>query len=128
MALGGGRFRHDVRTGYGPSDLAQGVGVEEGGVTVVSVLYATKRTRAVPLRLADGALVSATPVDCATGRYPLARRLYLYIDRAPGAAIDPQVGEFLRFVLSREGQQDVIGLGMFPLTGELLVEQRARLE
>lgn len=128
VVLGGGRYRHGVRTDYGPSDLAQGVGVEKGGVTVVSVLYATKRTHAVPLRLAEGSLAIATPIDCATGRYPLARRLYLSCDRAPGKAVDPLVAEFLRFVLSRDGQQDVVGLGMFPLTGALLGELRQKLE
>ena len=85
-------------------------------------------TRAVPLRLADGSLAIATPVDGATGRYLLARRLYLSCDRAPGKAMDPLVAEFLRCVLGREGQQDVVGLGLFPLTGASLGEQRQKLE
>ena len=42
--------------------------------------------------------------------------------------MDPLVAEFLRCVLGREGQQDVVGLGLFPLTGALLSEQRQKLE
>jgi len=124
IILQGGRMRHSLQTGYGPSDLAQGVAVERGGLALTSVLYANKRTRSIPLQLEDGSVVDATPETCASGRYPLARRLYLYVDRIPGKPLDPLIHEFLAFALSRDGQRAVADLGMFPLTAAVASEQR----
>ncbi|WP_440224403.1 PstS family phosphate ABC transporter substrate-binding protein [Dokdonella sp. MW10] len=60
--------------------------------------------------------------------YPLARNIYIYFDRAPGAALEPRFKEFLRFVLSRDGQQLVSDGDYLPLTAAMLREQLARLE
>ena len=49
------------------------------------------------------------------GAYPLARYLYLYAKKAPGASLDREVLEFLKFVNSREGQEAVTRAGFFPL-------------
>jgi len=45
------------------------------------------------------------------GTYPLTRFLYIYVNKAPGKALDPAVKEFLRFILSREGQAGVSSFG-----------------
>lgn len=61
--------------------------------------------------------------------YPLARSIYIYLNRAPGAALDARQREFLRFVLSREGQQIVADSnGHLPLTAAQLAEQRRKLD
>jgi phosphate transport system substrate-binding protein len=61
--------------------------------------------------------------------YPLAAEEYLYINRKPGQPIDPKVKEFLRYVLSREGQQEVVHDAKFlPMTAELVREQLKKLE
>ncbi|MEZ5532137.1 MAG: substrate-binding domain-containing protein [Steroidobacteraceae bacterium] len=60
--------------------------------------------------------------------YPLARNIYIYFDRAPGTALQPRIREFLRFVLSREGQQLVSEGGYLPLPPEMVREQLAKLE
>ena len=91
------------------------------------MLYANKRTRSVPLRFEDDSIVDATPETCASGRYPLARRLYLYVDRIPGKPLDP-LHEFLAFALSHDGQRAVADLGMFPLIAAVATEQRLQTE
>lgn len=61
--------------------------------------------------------------------YPLHGESYLYIDRAPGKPIDPKVREFLRYVLSREGQEDVQEDAKFlPITDEAAREELAKLK
>jgi phosphate transport system substrate-binding protein len=61
--------------------------------------------------------------------YPLYDRIYAYVDRVPGQPMDPKVLEFLRFVLSQEGQAAVMRDGKYlPLTAEVANAQLKRLE
>jgi phosphate transport system substrate-binding protein len=61
--------------------------------------------------------------------YPLYAEEYFYINRKPGTPVDPKVKEFLRYVLSREGQQEVMHDGKFlPLTGEVVRTLLKKLE
>ncbi len=76
-----------------------------------------------------GPFVAMTPETVANRTYPLIRDAYIYVNRAPGRVMDPKVREFLRFVLSREGQEVIANTDMYyPLTGEALREQLKRLE
>jgi phosphate transport system substrate-binding protein len=52
-----------------------------------------------------GPYVPLTADTVANRSYPLIRDAYIYLDKAPGRPLDPKVREFLRFVLSREGQE-----------------------
>jgi phosphate transport system substrate-binding protein len=59
----------------------------------------------------------------------MVRCIYIMLNRKPGTPVDPRLKEFLRYVLSRQGQQDVMKEGDFlPLTPALLKEQLAKLE
>jgi len=60
--------------------------------------------------------------------YPLVRSVYLYFDRVPGDPLDPKLREFMRYALSREGQQHVADGDYLPLTAGFAREQRARLD
>lgn len=61
--------------------------------------------------------------------YPLVRSIYIYLNRAPGKPLDPKLKEFLRYVLSREGQATVASNGSYlPLTGSVVREQLRKLE
>jgi phosphate transport system substrate-binding protein len=56
-------------------------------------------------------------------------RIYAYADRVPGKPMDPTVLEFLRFILSREGQAEVMRDGKYlPLTAEVAKAQLKKLE
>jgi len=52
-----------------------------------------------------GPFVTLTADNVANRSYPLVRDAYIYVDKAPGRPLDPKVREFMRFVLSREGQE-----------------------
>ncbi|MDD3180522.1 MAG: substrate-binding domain-containing protein [Opitutaceae bacterium] len=61
--------------------------------------------------------------------YPLHGESYMYINRKPGQPVDPKVKEFLHYILSREGQNEVQRDGKFlPLIGSMVQEQRKKLE
>ncbi len=52
-----------------------------------------------------GPAIAMTKDNVANRSYPLTRDAYIYVDKPPGRAMDPKVREFLRYVLSREGQE-----------------------
>lgn len=80
-------------------------------------------------RTGSGPWVAPSLVTIGDRSYPLARSVWIYLNRAPGAALEPKVREFLRYILSREGQQDVADEGEYlPLTPALAQEQRSRLD
>jgi phosphate transport system substrate-binding protein len=61
--------------------------------------------------------------------YPLSRSIYIYFDRKPGTPLDPKLREFLRYVLSQEGQRVIAKLGKYlPLTREVVTAQLKLLE
>ncbi len=63
-----------------------------------------------------------------SGKYPLSRYLYVYINKDPKKPIDPLTREFLKFVLSKEGQEIVVKDGFLPLTAKMEAEQVAILK
>ncbi len=73
--------------------------------------------------------VEYTPENVANRSYPLTRDAYFYINREPGHPLDPKVREFMRFILSREGQQIIAHTGFFyPLPASYLQEQLRKLD
>ena len=61
--------------------------------------------------------------------YPLVRSIYMYLNRTPGQAVDPKLREFLRFILSRQGQQRLMSHGGYlPLTAAVVESQRRALD
>lgn len=74
-----------------------------------------------------------TPVSPATtailsGSYPLSRYLNLYFVRFPGKPMDPNLKDFLKFVLSAQGQKTVKEQGLIPLSPELVKEELSKLD
>ena len=61
--------------------------------------------------------------------YPLINEVFFYANKAPGKPLDPKVEEFLRFVLSQEGQGEVEREGRYtPLTADVVRAQLAKLQ
>ena len=77
----------------------------------------------------DGKTVSdGNYSDVTSGKYPLARFLYLYINRAPGKPLDPVVKEYCKLIFSKEGQEVVVKDGYLPLPANIVKEELAKLE
>jgi phosphate transport system substrate-binding protein len=73
------------------------------GISFGNASYMTDQVKPLGLSV-DGIQSQFTLSDIASGRYPLQRYLYIYVNRKPGQPLDPLLKEFLRFVLSRQGQ------------------------
>ncbi len=75
---------------------------------------------------------SYVPINLETVRnrtYPLYEGIYFYVNRPPGQPIDPKVKEFLSYILSRQGQQQVENDGKYlPLTADVVREQLNKLK
>ncbi len=97
------------------------------GIAFGNASYATDDVKA--LALSDrGILGTFTLRDVASGRYPLQRYLYFYVNRKPGRPLPALVREFLRFVLSKQGQELVAKDHYLPLTATMAAQERAKLD
>jgi len=107
------------------------LGKDKYAITYTSMLYANKPgVKTVPLALTKaGPYVMPTLESVQDRSYPLSREVYFYTNRAPGGKIDPLVAEYLRFVVSREGQEAVMADGKYlPMTPDLAHKQLEEIE
>jgi phosphate transport system substrate-binding protein len=100
------------------------------GITYTGILYQKPGVKTVPLaQAASGPFVAPTLEAVQARTYPLTREVYYYTNRAAGKKVDPLVAEYLRFVLSREGQEAVQRDGKYlPLTGDAVRGQLKKLD
>ena len=124
-----GDFKDSVKEQPGSASVVQGIEKDPYGIGYSGIGYATSGVRAVPLSPADGQpAVAATSENASNGSYPLARFLHVYVNRAPGQALDKLTAEYARFMLSREGQRVVIKSGFDPIDAATAAAQLAKLE
>lgn len=127
-ALFKGDYKDGVKEQPGSSAVVQAVATDRLGIGYSGIGYKTADVRAVPLSLkTGGACVDTSPASAIAGSYPLARFLYIYLNRKPGAPLDPVRREFLRYVLSREGQEAVVKDGYLPLPPAVLTQELSTL-
>ncbi|SRR6266496_3043375 len=99
------------------------------GLAVSSVRYANPEVRTIALAAKDGSpYYLATKENLITRKYPLTRLTYAFVNQPPGKPMDPKVKEFLRYVFSSEGQDDISREdGYLPLSQEALLQQLKKL-
>jgi len=128
VALGGGDFSSRVKEQPGSSAVVQGVASDLYSIGYSGIGYKTSGVKALALAFAEGEpAYEPTPDNSLSGDYPLARFLYIYINKDPNEPLDTLTREFLHFVLSREGQEVVAKDGYFPMPGALVKQVRAEL-
>ena len=128
VALCKGDYRDTVKEQPGSASVVQGVGEDRFGIGYSGIGYQTSAVKALALARKDGEPYATTdPGSVYSGQYPLARYLYLYLNRAPNQPLDALVREFARYVLSREGQQIVVKSGYLPIPGKVAEQERAQL-
>lgn len=128
-ALKKGDFLGTVKEQPGSAAVVQGVAADKAGVGYSGIGYATSGVRAVPLgETHQGPFYQATYKNVLSGNYPLSRPLLLYFVKKPGKAMDPMAREFLKFILSKEGQEIVVKDGYLPLPASMVKQELAKLE
>lgn len=116
VALCRGDFRNTVNEQPGSASVVQAVSTSLNGIGYSGIGYRTASVRPVPLSVGNGnPFVPATADNAIHGRYPLARFLYIYVNKAPNESLSPNTAEFLKMVLSRQGQEIVQRDGYIPL-------------
>jgi phosphate transport system substrate-binding protein len=124
-ALFNGDFKDSVKEQPGSSAVVQGVATDKYGIGYSGIGYKTADVRAVPLAAdATKPVVEAEIAHAYDGTYPMWRFLYVYGNIKPGAQLDPLRREFISYVLSKQGQLDVIKDGYFPLPFEVALKTR----
>lgn len=115
-ALCKGDFKNNVNEQPGSAAVAQAVTVSLNGIGYSGLGYSTSGIRNVPLAQAGSTnYTEPTAENALNGRYPLTRYLFVYVNKDPNESLPPLEREFLKMVLSKEGQEAVIKGGYIPL-------------
>jgi phosphate transport system substrate-binding protein len=128
VVLETGDFKDSVKEQPGSSAVVKAVGEDEYGTGYSGVGYKTDAVRYVPLGSDEGKFVELNQQNCLNGSYPLARFLYIYVNKKPGQPLDKLTGEFLKFVVSKEGQEVVAMDGYIPLSAGMSKEMIKLIE
>lgn len=125
-----GEWRDDLHFEKLVFPLATRVASDRYALGYSGLAYVDAPVRMLPLVVEDGGeAVSPNYENVATARYPLGRLVYFNLNKVPGKPLPPELEEFLRFILSREGQAVVREQGVFlPLREFQAAPGRALLE
>ena len=129
-ALFKGDYKDSVKEQPGSSSVVQSVGSDKSGIGYSGIGYATSGVKAVAVaddKKWNGEAFQPTYENALNGKYPIARFLYVYVNKNPKKPFDPIVKEFLKFVLSKEGQEIVVKDGYLPLTAKMETEELKKL-
>jgi phosphate transport system substrate-binding protein len=123
VALFKGDYKDTVKEQPGSSSVVQAVATDKYGMGYSGVGYKTADVKTVPLSLdKDDDAFDANAENSYSGDYPLTRFLYIYINKNPVQKLDPLRGEFIKYVLSKQGQTIVIKDGYYPVSNSIVAE------
>jgi phosphate transport system substrate-binding protein len=127
VALCKGDFRDEVKEQPGSASVVQGVTEDTAAIGYSGIGYRTSGVKPLALAGKDGQFYGVDPESVYSGKYPLARYLYVYVNAAPGKPLDPLVREFVRYALSKAGQEVVVKDGYLPVAAKIAGEDLAKL-
>lgn len=120
-ALCKGDFKNSVNEQPGSASVVQSISTSLNAIGYSGMGYTTSSVRAVPLAKKEGEpFVEATGENAISGKFPLSRYLYVYVNKAPNKPLSPLEGEFLKLVLSKQGQEVVVKDGYVPLPKQVV--------
>ncbi len=120
-ALCKGDFKNNVNEQPGSASVVQSITTSTNGIGYSGIGYTTSGVKAIGLARKEGEkFVEPTPENALSGAYPLARFLYIYVNKKPNEPLAPLEREFIKMVLSKAGQQVVIKDGYIPLPTKIV--------
>jgi phosphate transport system substrate-binding protein len=126
FALCKGDYKNTVNEQPGSASVVQGVTKSINGIGYSGEGYRTSGVKLVPLAKKEGGdFVEPTKENALSGKYPLSRFLFVYVNKKPNQALPPLEAEFLRMVLSKTGQTTVVKDGYVPLPAKVAKKYRA---
>jgi len=126
-ALCKGDFKNNVNEQPGSASVVQSISSSLNGIGYSGIGYKTSGVRAVPLAKKGENYIAATMENSVNGKYPLARFLYVYVNKHPNKPLSPMETEFVKMVLSQSGQKIVEKDGYIPLPAKVVKKQMKKL-
>ncbi len=124
-----GDYKNTVKEQPGSASVVEGIAHDISGIGYSGIGYATSGVRVLALSDKKGGKAEAANYqNVLSGKYPLSRMLYIYVAKKPGEPLPKVVEEFLKFALSKEGQEIVVKDGYDPLTAKMITEQLKTLK
>ncbi len=121
-------FKPSVKEQPGSSAVVSGVGSDTFGIGYSGVGYSVPNVKAVPIVGSDGTAYDPMDAEAVYNEdYPIARFLYIYVNKAPNQDLDPIVAEFLKLVMSKQGQEVVDSEGFYTLSPFIVEQEREKL-
>ena len=118
-ALCKGDFKANVNEQPGSASVVQSISSTLNAIGYSGIGYKTSSVRAVPLVDKHGQVEEANETNALSGKYPLARFFYVYVNKAPNQPLSPLDAEFIKLVLSKQGQEVVMKDGYIPLPAKV---------
>jgi phosphate transport system substrate-binding protein len=126
-ALCKGDFKNSVNEQPGSASVVQSVSASLNGIGYSGIGYRTSGVRALPLAKKGTTFIEANMENAISGRYPLSRYLYVYVNKHPNKALPPMEAEFLKMILSKSGQAIVEKDGYIPLPSKVVAKEFKKL-
>jgi phosphate transport system substrate-binding protein len=128
-ALCKGDFKNTVNEQPGSASVVQSVASSLNGIGYSGMGYSTSDVKALALaESADAEAIPATAARVASGDYPLSRYLYIYVNKKPGEPLQPLEREFIKLVLSAQGQEIVNKDGYIPISERIASRELKKIE
>jgi phosphate transport system substrate-binding protein len=123
-ALAKGDFKDTVKEQPGSASVVLSITEDKAGIGYSGIGYKTSGVKALALAKKDGEKAyEASYENVLESKYPLGRMLYLYVAKQPNQPLPKMVEEFLKYALSKEGQEVVVKDGYLPLPAALAEKQ-----
>ena len=122
-----GDFKANVNEQPGSASVVQSISSTVNAIGYSGIGYRTASVRAVPLVNKKGEVEEANETNALSGKYPLARFFYIYVNKAPNKPLSPLDAEFLKLILSKQGQDVVVKDGYIPLPLKVIEKTRKEL-
>ncbi|RLK48848.1 phosphate ABC transporter substrate-binding protein (PhoT family) [Alkalispirillum mobile] len=124
-ALCDGDFKDTINEQPGSASVVQGVSESLNGIGYSGIGYLTSGVRAI--KLGHDGLYEPNAENALSGDYPLARFLYVYVNKNPNEDLPPVEREFLRMIYTQEGQDVTVRDGFIPLPASAAEREKERL-
>lgn len=136
VAMNGGEYKDNIEFVKGKgfthafNVAAEDMEKRPGGLTYALLANKTPNVKVLALsEKTGGTCYQPTLENVYPHKYPLSRFVYIYINKKPGQPIEAKVKEFLKMVLSKQGQEVVANEGVYiPLTPEIVKQELAKVE
>jgi len=126
-ALCKGDFKNSVNEQPGSASVVQSVSASLNGIGYSGIGYRTSGVRALALSKKDNNYIEASMENAISGKYPLSRYLYIYVNKHPNKPLAPMEAEFLKMILSKSGQTIVEKDGYIPLSSKVIAKEFKKL-